>query len=90
MLRVEKTSGETYQVTVSRPPETVHAVALDDEYYQKLTGGGETPERLIERSFEFLLRREPNTAILRRFALPEIGRYFPEYEREIGGGTGRS
>lgn len=89
MLQVEKISGETYEVTVSGPPETVHTVTLNDEYYQKLTGGGETPERLIERSFEFLLRREPNTAILKRFALPEIGRYFPEYEKEISGGAGK-
>jgi hypothetical protein len=40
-----------------------------------------TPEELIERSFEFLLEREPNTSILRRFDLPVIQTYFPEYER---------
>jgi hypothetical protein len=33
--------------------------------------------------FEFLLARESKESILRSFALPEIGRYFPEFEREI-------
>ncbi len=44
---------------------------------------GATPERLLEVSFEFLLEREPASAILSRFALPVIERYFPEYPREI-------
>jgi len=38
---------------------------------------------LIEESFRFLLEREPNTSILSSFELPLIGKYFPQYEREI-------
>ena len=38
---------------------------------------------LVRRSFEFLLAREPKESILRSFGLSAIGRYFPEYEREI-------
>ena len=34
-------------------------------------------------AFEFLLEREPKEFILSRFDLPVIGRYFPEFEREI-------
>jgi hypothetical protein len=45
---------------------------------------GATPEALLEASFEFLLEREPKEAILRRFDLPIIERYFPEYPRVIG------
>ncbi len=37
----------------------------------------------MEKSFEFLLDREPNTSILGRFDLPVIGQYFPEYEKKI-------
>jgi hypothetical protein len=40
-------------------------------------------KRLVEASFRFLLEREPREAILRRFDLPVIGRYFPEYDAEI-------
>ena len=37
----------------------------------------------VEESFAFLLEREPRESILRRFDLPVIGRYFPEYEVEV-------
>ena len=40
-------------------------------------------EDLVERSFEFLLLREPPSSILRRFELSTIQRYFPDYDREI-------
>jgi hypothetical protein len=53
------------------------------EYWRKLTGGRVPPEKLVEKSFEFLLERESNTSILRSFDLPVIQRYFPEYERTI-------
>ncbi|MCW5695703.1 MAG: hypothetical protein KIS96_03090 [Bauldia sp.] len=43
------------------------------------------PARLIEAAFRFLLDREPKESILRRFDLTDIGRYFPEFEREVGG-----
>ncbi len=40
-------------------------------------------ERLVRESFAFLLEREPATSILSEFALPDIGRYFPEYTEDI-------
>lgn len=89
MIAVEKVEACTYRVTLAGPPRTTHRVVVEDNYYQKLTGGRETPERLLERSFEFLLRREPNTSILASFDLPTINRYFPEYEREIRAGVER-
>ena len=39
---------------------------------------------LVEASFAFLLERETKESILREFDLIVIGRYFPDYEREIG------
>ena len=44
-----------------------------------------TPEALLEASFVFLLEREPKEAILRRFELPAVERYFPEYVDRIAG-----
>jgi hypothetical protein len=52
----------------------------------RLAPGAASPEDLVRRSFAFLLRREPKESILRRFDLPLIGRYFPEWEAEIGQG----
>lgn len=48
-----------------------------------------SPEELIEASFAFLLEREPKEAILSRFELPVIERYFPEYAARIAGMIGR-
>lgn len=85
MITVKKLNDSTYEVTVKAGTTTKHIVNLDPAYYQKLTGGRAAPETLVEKSFEFLLEREPNTSILSRFDLPVINRYFPEYETSIRG-----
>ena len=46
---------------------------------------GVTPKELVEASFRFLLEREPKEAILSRFDLGIISRYFPEYSSAIAG-----
>lgn len=73
----------TFEVTVRARSTTTHEVKLDPTYHTKLTAGRYPPDELIRRSFEFLLEREPNTSILRRFELPVIQQYFPEYERTM-------
>jgi hypothetical protein len=81
---VTAANGWLCQVTVREGgSETRHSVTLTRGDFQRLTTSEGTPEGLVRRSFEFLLAREPKESILRSFALPEIGRYFPEYEREI-------
>lgn len=82
-IRVEKVDSTTYQVTVESAKTTEHEVHLDPVDYEKLSGGDVPPEQLIETSFEFLLEREPNTAILPFFELPQISNFFPEYDDEI-------
>jgi hypothetical protein len=63
--------------------ETRHRVTLQKADYERLSGNRADPERLVTESFRFLLEREPKESILRSFDLTVIGRYFPEYEREI-------
>lgn len=46
-------------------------------------------ERLVRETFDFLLEREPRTAILSSFDLSVVGRYFPEYPDEIRRRMGR-
>ncbi len=84
-VRVEKANGNICKVTVEGTSTTEHSVTVTREYWQKLTGGRVPVEKLVEKSFEFLLERESNTSILGTFDLPVIQRYFPEYERTIGG-----
>jgi cytochrome P450 len=62
---------------------TLHHVTLSRELYERLIAGMHTPERLIEAAFRFLLDREPKEAILRRFDVSVIARFFPEFERDL-------
>ena len=83
MITVEKLTERTFRVTVAATSSTTHEVTVAPDYAARLAGDNASAERLVEASFEFLLERESNTAILRRFDLPVIGHYYPEYEGQI-------
>ena len=87
MIRIErverKDQNEFLVVVTEGGSSTKHTVALDEDYYQKLTKGRISKEQLIEKSFSFLLARESKESILRRFNLRVIKRYFPEYESRV-------
>ena len=82
-ITVAHHAGSEYYVTVDEgTTSTAHVVTVwpsDIERYAP----DSTPEELIEASFQFLLEREPKESILRRFELPVIERYFPEYPQAI-------
>jgi len=86
-IEVRKTDhGDTYELQVivkEGRGESRHRVTLRKADYERLSGGKVSPEALVTESFRFLLEREPKESILRSFDLTVIGRYFPEYEREI-------
>lgn len=84
MIKVHHVSGDEYEVKVAGTTQTTHRVTLRDVDRERLGGKDVSAEQLVEESFRFLLEREPNTSILSSFELPVIGRYFPEYEGEIG------
>ena len=77
--------GWTCRVLITDDDGTTseHDVAVTPEDLARLAPGVDDPADLVRRSFVFLLAREPKESILRSFNLPVIGRYFPEYEREI-------
>ena len=64
---------------------TEHTVSVSATDVAHWASGDEEPDvaDLVRRSFEFLLEREPATAILRRFELSVIQSYFPEYDRKF-------
>jgi hypothetical protein len=76
--------GWTCEVTIGNGTTTRHRVRVSRTDLARLSPDASDPEDLVRASFEFLLEREPNESILREFDLPVIGRYYPEYEREIG------
>jgi hypothetical protein len=76
--------GWTCHVTVSEgPSSTTHEVTVSGPDLARLAPGAATPADLVHRSFAFLLDRESKESILRRFDLPVIARYFPEWERTL-------
>lgn len=85
-------TGWTCEVTLRDRGRTVsiHAVRVPSADLARLAPAAASPEDLVERSFVFLLEREPPGSILRAFELGVISRYFPEYEAEIRrtGGSG--
>ena len=86
---VTAANGWLCQVTIDDDgSESRHSVTLTREDFQRLTTSGGTPDGLVRRSIDFPLEREARDQLLESFALPDIGRYFPEYETEIRKGTG--
>jgi len=84
LIFVKKKNDKQFMVRVKEEDTAKdYSVTMDDDYYQKLTGGKITKEELIKKSFEFLLEREPKESILSRFNIKIISNYFPEYEKEI-------
>src|SRR5882724_5854990 len=82
MISVKRSAGDEWMVSVQGAVMTHHRVRVTKADFDRLSEG-RSPEVLLEESFRFLLERESNTSILGSFCLPVIGRYFPEYEREI-------
>ena len=82
MIEVKYSSDDEWLVDVKGAVTTHHRVRLTKAELVRLAPG-RSAEELLQESFRFLLEREPNTSILPSFGLLQIGRYFPEYEREI-------
>ena len=82
-IKITPTSEEVYQVQVSGKTETMHSVSMTDLAYERFTGGRKPKEQLVLFSFEFLLKREENTSILREFSICQISEYFPEFEKVV-------
>ena len=77
-------SQDTFEVVVATQSITTHSVTVTDAIHTKLTNGKISKETLVEKSFEFLLAREPNTSILTQFKIEVISQYFPDYVGAAG------
>lgn len=82
-VRVENNAGSwlaTVRV-VQDGRRTDHRVTVTPEDLARY--GASDVKDLVQRSFVFLLGREPNTSILPAFGITEIERYFPDYAKVI-------
>ena len=83
-IQIETAGEGTFRVRVSDGKrETSHVVTLQPADYQRISCGKLEPTELVRMAFEFLLENEPKEAILGRFDLSLIGRYFPDFEPEM-------
>jgi hypothetical protein len=84
MTKIEVTEGgDGFEVVVSEGGgSTRHLVRASAAELARIAPGV-APAQAIEAAFRFLLDREPKESILTRFALSDISRYFPEFERAI-------
>jgi hypothetical protein len=87
VIEVERTGdGDPMQFQVAikdRNGESRHRVTMAAQTFERLSAGRHKPEACIEAAFRFLLDREPKESILQSFDVTVIGRYFPEFEREL-------
>ena len=83
MINVETIDNNTFKVSVTKNASTVHIVLLNDRFHLDVSNNKLTKTELITKSFEFLLKRESNQSILKKFNLEVISQYFPEYIDEI-------
>lgn len=79
-IQIKKLSDNIFAVALLNDEETHSFTVEMPEEYKKFSN---TSEDLIEKSFRFLLEREPVSSILREFSLSDIQKYFPEYKDEI-------
>jgi hypothetical protein len=86
-IRTEpRDGGWVCEVTVAHGGETSsHTVSVAPADLVRWGRGDDASavEDLVSRSFDFLLEREPPSAILRRFDLAVIERYFPDYDQQL-------
>jgi hypothetical protein len=84
-LTITPVAEREFEVQLRDPGgETSHRVSVPEELIEKLGLPRDDLERVVGESFEFLLEREPASAILPEFSLSVISRYFPEYPEELG------
>ena len=82
-LLINELSDKKFEVIINADQETIHKVFISNQTYLDLTSKKISKKELVKFSFEFLLEREPNTAILSSFDLIQISKYFPEYFTEL-------
>jgi hypothetical protein len=88
-IRIVHRQGAIYDVSVDDGAGlTTHEVTVWPSDVARYAPDA-TPEELLQASFAFLLERESKESILRRFELPIIERYFPDYPVRIAGMIGR-
>ena len=82
-ILVQEVSPNNFKVVVTQKITTEHHVTASKDFLNQFTKYNVSRENFVKYSFEFLLDREPNTSILRKFDIAVISNYFPEYTQTV-------
>ena len=75
--------GWHFTVTINEPTgPSFFKVTMDKDFLTSI-GADFHPEKVVEKSFEFLLEKEPKEKILQEFDITEISHYYPEFVKEL-------
>ena len=80
-INIKELSPNAFDVTIYSNTETNHEVTISDNFITEYQIKNLTKKEIIKKSFIFLLERESNTSILRKFDIEVIANYFPEYKK---------
>lgn len=58
-------------------------VRLSWSDYDLWSHGRVPPSKVVEKAFEFLLKKEPASSVMDKFDCSVIRRYFPEVDKEL-------
>lgn len=62
--------------------ENVYHVSMDKDFLLRI-GKEYSPEKIVKKSFEFLLEKEPKEEILAEFDISLISHYYPDYLEKL-------
>ncbi len=65
-------------------------VTLTDVFYNRLTGGKILKEELLENCFNYFVENDILDSLDKKFALREVGKLFPDFEKDISNSIGLS
>lgn len=83
-MRVVSMAPNEFGVEVEEGHEvTGHKVRVPEAFLDDLLLTGVDQEVIVRETIEFLLEREPATAILPEFSLEDVSRYFPDFPEEL-------
>ena len=75
--------GWHFSVTVTdENSQGEYTVTMDKDFVTRI-GASLEPEKVVEKSFEFLLEREPKENILQEFDITVISHYYPDFISEL-------
>ena len=80
-INIKELTPNAFDVTIYSNTETNHQVTISDNFITEYQIKNLTKKEILEQSFIFLLERESNTSILRKFDIEVIANDFPEYKK---------